>query len=79
MDGTLRSQINGSDIDRGSARRNKKPPGHDAKRLLLRLPVSQFRRCHQQRACGAKVRPARQNPPGGTGGPIDTRDLKPGQ
>jgi hypothetical protein len=38
----------------------KKPPGHDAKRLLLRLPVSQFRRCPQQHACGPNVPPAKE-------------------
>src|ERR1035437_1777180 len=40
----------------------KKPPGHDARRPLVRLPVSQFRRYHRQRACGAKVPPARKKP-----------------
>jgi hypothetical protein len=48
----------------------KKPPGHDARRPLLRLPVSRFRRYYQQRACGPKVPPARKKPPADWRAPV---------
>jgi hypothetical protein len=48
----------------------KKPPGHDARRPLLRLPVSRFRRYYITTGLRPEGSTCKEKPAGGRAGPV---------